>query len=555
MKLELPDIPKTEQTPVVKGLLAIIEQLIEHSQKQQEDIEVMKDEIRILKGEKKRPKFKPSKLDASTNDAQDKGSDINADEATSEDDKTGKSGKYNPKKKRRNKKNLPVDREKRIKPDNIPEGSRYHSHKDFYVQELVIKREHIRYRLERWITPDGKLITGKLPGSLENRHYGSTLVTYLLYQHNHCQTTQPLLLEQLREWGIKMSSGQLNRLLSTNKERFHDEKNGLLEVALTQADYITVDDSGARHQGKNGYVTHIGNEFFAWFSSTPSKSRVNFLTLLNGGEDYYRLSPEALTYMREHKHRKIPKTLLDKLSASPVVEFADKEAWDKQLEQLNITDERHIRIATEGALIGALLHKGDVEKLAIISDGAGQFAVFEHGLCWVHAERLIHVLLPMNDSHKKAVSDVREQIWTLYRELKSYKLAPCPKQAAAISKSFDDIFQQKTDYVTLDRALRRLNKLKSKLLLVLKRPEIPIHTNGSETDIRDYVKKRKVSGGTRSDTGRKCRDTFASLKKTCRKLGISFWQYLADRHNDNSIPPLSVILSEKLSGANPVTAL
>ena len=100
----------------------------------------------------------------------------------------------------------------------------------------MIKRENIRYRLERWLTPDGKLLTGELPESLENRHYGSTLVTYLLYQHHHCQTTQPLLLEQIREWGIKMSSGQLNRLLSDNKTRFHDEKDALLEVALTQAD-------------------------------------------------------------------------------------------------------------------------------------------------------------------------------------------------------------------------------------------------------------------------------------------------------------------------------
>jgi hypothetical protein len=87
----------------------------------------------------------------------------------------------------------------------------------------------------------------------------------------------------------------LNRLPSANKKRFHDEKEGLLEVALTQADYITVDDSGARHKGKNGYVTHIGNEFSAWFSLTPSKSRLNFLTLLNSGVSY-RLSPEALMY-------------------------------------------------------------------------------------------------------------------------------------------------------------------------------------------------------------------------------------------------------------------
>ena len=53
--------------------------------------------------------------------------------------------------------------------------------------------------------------------------------------------------------------------------------------------------------------------------------------------------------------------------------------------------------------------------------------------------------------------------------------------------------------------------------------------NASEHDIREYVKKRKISGSTRSADGRRCRDTFASLKKTCRKHGLSFWAYLNDR--------------------------
>jgi hypothetical protein len=64
-----------------------------------------------------------------------------------------------------------------------------------------------------------------------------------------------------------------------------------------------------------------------------------------------------------------------------------------------------------------------------------------------------------------------------------------------------------------NQALKRIYKNKAELLIALDRPEIPLHTNGSETDIRDYVKKRKVSGGTLSDEGRRCRDTFASLKK------------------------------------------
>jgi hypothetical protein len=38
--------------------------------------------------------------------------------------------------------------------------------------------------------------------------------------------------------------------------------------------------------------------------------------------------------------------------------------------------------------------------------------------------------------------------------------------------------------------------------------------------------KRKISGSIRSDEGRRCRDTFASLKKTTKKLKINFWEYL-----------------------------
>ena len=58
--------------------------------------------------------------------------------------------------------------------------------------------------------------------------------------------------------------------------------------------------------------------------------------------------------------------------------------------------------------------------------------------------------------------------------------------------------------------------------MVLDRPEIPLHTNGSENDIRCQVTRRKVSAGTRSDIGRDCRDAFLSLVKTCGKTGSRF---------------------------------
>jgi Transposase IS66 family len=75
----------------------------------------------------------------------------------------------------------------------------------------------------------------------------------------------------------------------------------------------------------------------------------------------------------------------------------------------------------------------------------------------------------------------------------------------------------------------QLHARKDELLLVPDRPEIPLHTNGSENDLRAHVTKRKISGGTWSESGRDARDAFLGLLKTCRKLGLSFFDYLGCR--------------------------
>ena len=433
------------------------------------------------------------------------------------------------------------DRTEIIQPaDTIPPGSRFKGYKDFYVQELRICCETVRYRLERWLTADGRLLTGQLPAGLDGRHFGPNLLSYILYQHHHCYVTQPLLLEQLREWGIRLSSGQLDNLLTKDKERFHAEKDDLLRAGLSHG-HVTVDDSGARHQGKNGYVTQIGNEFFAWFSSTHSKSRVNFLTLLQGKHASYVINDSALQYMRQQK---LPRELLGKV-ALKANKSMNETQWQEWLASLAISKPKHQQTVVEGALLGALLERDEIRHLAVISDGAPQFSVLQHGLCWVHAERQVHNLNPVGEQQRKAVERVRKRIWVLYRALKAYQRAPTAKRAKQLSSLFDRIFRQKTVYVLLNRLLKRLREHKDELLLVLKRPEVPLHTNGSERDIRGHVKKRKVSGGTRSEEGRRCRDTFMSLKNTCRKLGLSFWKYLQERINGGPFVPLAELINQR----------
>ena len=513
---KIPTVPDEECTPLVLTLLEILKL-------QQEQIQALKDEIAILKGQKPRPKIKPSKLG--------KSSDKN--------DKKGK--KKRPGSAKRGKRSeIEIHETLVIEAENVPLGSRFKGYEDFTIQGLVIKAHNICYRRERWKTPEGDSIVAPLPEEVRflGGHFDCTVVSFILYQHYHAHVTEPLIWEQLQEWGVDISTGQVSHIIIEGKERFHAEKDEILRAGLEVSKYIHVDDTGARHQGKNGYCTHIGNELFAWFQSTDSKSRVNFLELLRSGHEDYVVNEEAIEYM---KTLGLPKAQMEKLTGVQGCVFEDDEEWKVALDVWEITNQRHIRIATEGALLGSVLEHGFNPELVIISDDAGQFnlLLLLHALCWIHAERTIRKLVGFNDEQRTALENARTQIWDFYEVLKGYKNAPSEAKKAEIEERFDEIFTQETCFVTLNLALKRLHKNKDELLLVLDHPLIPLHNNLSENDIREYVKKRKISGSTRSANGRRCRDTFASFKKTCRKLGISFWKLLNDRTSGrNKIPPL-----------------
>jgi len=500
--------------------LDVIAAQAEHIHRLMEENQALRDEVARLKNQKPKPTIRPSKL----NEGESKG--------RGGSDHKGKCGLE-----RR------VDRTVVVEAKDVPAGSRFKGYSDYFVQELVIKARTTQYRVEKWLTPEGTLVTGELPAEAAEGHLGPTLRSFVLYQYYHAQVTEPLILEQLREWGVDISSGGLHALITDGKERFHLEKDEILEVGLRVSGHIHVDDTGARHRGKNGHTTHIGNEWFAWFETTESKSRVNFLELLRAGHTDYVLRGEAFEYMVAQK---LPQEPLAKLAAATDQVFADENRWQAALQGWGITEERHVRIATEGALLGSVLKHGVHPQLAIVSDDAGQFNILCHALCWIHAERVLAKLVGFNDAQREALEQVRTAVWELYRDLKNYKAAPTPEARRAIEKRFDDLCATPTCYTSLNQALKRMHRNKGELLLVLERPDLPLHNNLSEGDIREYVKRRKISGGTRSDDGRRGRDTFASLKKTCRKLGISFCSYLNDRiRGDNLIPALPALIAAR----------
>ena len=516
--LKPPPIPEQDKSPLVEQLLALIE-------RQSVIIQQLKDEIARLKNQPPRPDIKPSSLGKKKKRS--KGS-LRKKRAGSE--------------KRSKTAHLEIHKTKPIEPENIPVGSEFRSYNDFVVQDIVIKPLNTRFRLKVYQTPDGGYVTGKLPAYLNGKHFGPTLIRFILYQYYHCHVTQPVLLEQLNEFGIDMSAGQLNNLLIEGKDRFHQEKDRILSVGLEVSAYINVDDTGARHKGKNGYCTHIGNESFSWFESTSSKSRINFLKLMRAGHSDCAINMDAFCYMQSNK---LPQEALNTINNNLGMIFANDSQWNEFLTENGIVNDRHVQIATEGALIGSIIEHGISKQLVIVSDDAGQFNVMLHALCWIHANRAIDKIIAFTDQAQKDLETVKDQVWQLYEGLKAYKQNPKSKDKKRLNDMFDDIFMQTTSSAVLNLALKRIYNNKSELLLVLERPDIPLHNNGAENAIREYVKKRKISGGTRSDTGRTCRDTFTSLKKTCRKLGVSFWQYLKDRiEKTGFIPDLSELIRE-----------
>lgn len=383
----------------------------------------------------------------------------------------------------------------------------------------MLRPHVIRIRRERWLTPDGLTVTAPMPADVVG-HFGPELRRVVLFQYHQGQVTAPRLVAPLTSLGIAISKRQVVRLLNEGKDAFRGEAREALRAGLATAAWISVDDTGARHQRRNAFCTQLGNDHFAAFATPASKSRLNFLEALRAGYGDDVINAEALAYTRQ---RSLAGPVIVQLAEHPECHFCDKAAWMKHLERLGITKltvtPDPVRIATEGAIWGSIKAHGLLPNTVILSDEAGQFALDRHALCWVHAERQVHRLDTFTAQQYAAQQRLRALIWWFYADLKAYRREPDPRRRTALRARFDRIFRRRTGFATLDRLLERLHANKDEPPVVLNRPEVPLHTNGSERDLRSQVIKRKIAGGTRSDLGRACRDAFLGLLLTCKKLG------------------------------------
>jgi len=175
------------------------------------------------------------------------------------------------------------------------------------------------------------MVTAPLPAGISG-HFGPQLRRFVLAQYIRWQVTVPRLLAMLRALGVLISKRQVVRLLIAGQDGFLAESRDVLRAGLSSARWVTVDDTGARHKAKNGICTQIGNVNFAWFGTTSSKSRCNFLQVLRAGYSDYVINTEALAYMRQRLARgtgdRSPgRTCAEILRRSDRLDRASRPAW------------------------------------------------------------------------------------------------------------------------------------------------------------------------------------------------------------------------------------
>jgi len=523
----------------IRKLLNLIEAHQQEIQELKRLNQMLRDELRRLKGEQGKPDIKPSTKAAGK--------------------KNFSSEEERKRRKKRNKK-AKKDRIKthnsevcKVDPAVLPEDARFKGYQRVVVQDVIFKAYNTLFLKEKYYSPSlNKTYLAPLPPGYDGEFGpGIKALTPKLYYGSNM--TERKILDLLQDAEINISAGKVSEMLIKSHDTFHAEKDDLYEAGLNSTPWQNIDDTSTRVNGQNQFCHIVCNPFYTAYFTTPRKDRLTVLDVLkNFAPRDFLLNEEAFGYIDIFK---LPKAVVQQLRTLPLDQTFDEPAFlnllGHCLPQLGPQQRSHILDAAAIAAYNAIMEFPIVKVL--LCDDAPQFKLITQqlSLCWVHDGRHYKKLDPFISHHRKLLDAFLKTYWDYYRQLLEYRKAPSVSERIRLDSLFDEIFSSTTRYDALDQRIAKTKAKKQFLLLVLDHPELPLHNNDAELSARGRVRKRVVSFGTRVPDGTKAWDTFISLSATTRKLGISFLDYLNDRITGTGrIPNLADIITQRAAAMN-----
>ena len=545
LKQQLAALRDVDPTPLsepelrllVATLLLLIEQLVQRDAERETELQRLRDELARLKGQSPRPKFPPpgGKADAPG-------------QASSEKDRRAREPRK-PWEKGRKQATLPVDQTVPCAVDraSLPEDAQFKGYLETVIQDLVIQRDNICFRREQFYSPTtGQTYTAPLPAGYGGSQFGPGVRSLILGLGYGANVTMRLNHRFLTHLGVQISAGEVSALLTTRLDAFEAELQAAVDTALSLAGWTGVDQTCTRVDGQSYTCQTLDNPLVSFYLTTPRADRLAVLRALQVGRPLrYRVDEAARVWLAQRPAAAWVKARWAALLQDTWLEEAEFEAWlQRHFSRTNADTQHWLR---QAAALGAYRREPRGPRLrCLVTDDAAVFPELteEQGLCWVHDARHYYKLHPAFRLFQEELDAFLSDYWDYYQALLAYRQAPSPVEAQRLEAEFETLFTREVRYAPLARCLERTLANRDRLLLVLRRPEIPLHNNGTELAVRQRVRRRDVSFGPRSEAGRRAWDVYQSLAATVEKLGLSFFEYLRDRIGQlGRLPPLATLVA------------
>jgi len=530
-EIDLSGIQEENTRQLVMQLLNLIEDLSADLRDAQVEIQRLRDEVNRLNGEQGKPNIKANTPNPPWPDH------------SSEKERR----KPRQRKKRSKKAAVRIDREQVLKVEraSLPADAEFKGYEDVVVQDVVFGTDNVCFHKEKYYAAStGKSYLAELPRGYEGQ-FGPGIKALTLTLYFGAGMSEPKILELYAYAGVQISKGGLSQLLIKGQDAFHAEKEAVYEAGLRSSPWQHTDDTGTRVNGQNWHCHIVCNPLYTTYHTLPGKDRLSVLDVLRQGRArVFRLNDEALGYLKSLSLPKATRqTLLAWCDEQDLDEAVFLNRMDTHLPELGRLQRKAIIDAAAVAAYHAEVGVPVVRLL--VCDDAPQFKWLteDMALCWVHQGRHYKKLTPVIALHRHQMVDFLKQFWDFYDQMLTYQHQPSPQERCRLEAEFDRLFSSVTGYAALDARIAKTREKKVSLLMTLQHPEIPMHNNPAEWEVRRRVRKRDVSFGPRTPDGIRAWDTFMSLAATTRKLGISFYQYIHDRiSRTNHIPPLANLI-------------